>query len=915
MRARHHVGAVGLALAVLFALILLAPPGARSLDRGSFVNWESPHVHPLDLSPDGTTLAAVNTAASRLEIFDVAGSKPVLRGSVFAGLDPVSVRFRTDDEAWVVNHISDSVSIIDVSTLRVRATLEVDDEPTDVVFAGNPERAFVSCSQVNRVLVFNPTKLDAKPRVIEIDAEDPRAMAVSPDGDTVYVAVFESGNGSTSLGGGLDGDLSGIGVIPLNVVSDPEGPYDGQNPPPNSGSAFEPRIASGLPPPPPVAMIVKKNDTGRWLDDNAGDWTELVSGSLSQRSGRPRGWDVIDRDVAIIDATSLKVSYVDRLMNANMALAINPVSGDVVVVGTDGTNEVRFEPVLNGRFLRVNAAIIDGAGRRVAQVVDLNPHLDYTTSTIATRQRELSIGDPRAIVWSADGTQAWVAGMGSNNLVRIDAGGTRLGSPVEVGQGPTGLALDLDGESLYVLNRFSATISVVDTPTGRQAQRVALFDPTPSAIKKGRPFLYDTHATSGLGHVACASCHLDARTDRLAWDLGAPDGSLKTLEDQNTSLVPLDEFMPWHPMKGPMTTQTLQDIIGMEPHHWRGDRDGIEEFNDAFVGLLGDNKRLTRKQMQQFEDFLATISIPPNPFREIDNSLPPRLVLDGHYRTGRFGGAGQRLPAGNARRGLTLFQDLTRGLDGGLACATCHTLPTGAGTPFRRVDLSFEAIPVGPRGEQHLALIGNDASVQRGFKVPQLRTLYDKVGMTTAKKLSRSGFGVLHDGSVDSVERFISAEVFGVQSDQEVADLVALMLAFSGSDLPASATTPPGSLSNDTHAAVGRQATIRRANGQRKLIASIVALADAGVVELIAKSLQDGVERGWVYDASRQRFLSDSAADDPLTLAALKRLAASGSEVTFTCVPSGSGVRLGIDRDVDGQRNFDEPGARRAADR
>ena len=858
----------------------------------------------------------MNTAANRVELFDVAGRKPVLRGSVFVGLDPVSVRFRNDDEIWVVNHISDTVSVVDVATLRLRATVQVEDEPTDVVFAGTPERAFVSCSQANHVLVLNPKKLEARGRVLEIDAEDPRAMAVSPDGDTVYVAVFESGNGSTALGGGLDGDLSGIGVIPLNVVSDPDGPYAGQNPPPNAGSAFEPRIAAGLPPPPPVALIVKKNGNGRWFDDNDGDWTELVSGSLSERSGRPRGWDVIDHDVAIIDAESLKVSCVDRLMNANMALAVNPVSSEIVVVGTDGTNEVRFEPVLNGRFLRVNAAIADGTGRRRAEVVDLNPHLDYTTSTVAKQQRERSIGDPRAIVWSADGTEAWVAGMGSNNLIRIDAGGARLGNSIEVDQGPTGLALDLTGERLYVLNRFSATISVVDTTTRRQTQRVSLFDPTPSAIKKGRPFLYDTHATSGLGHVACASCHLDARTDRLAWDLGAPDGSLKTLEDQNTSLVPLDEFMPWHPMKGPMTTQTLQDIIGMEPHHWRGDRDGIEEFNDAFMVLLGDDKRLKRKEMQQFENFLATISIPPNPFREMDNSLPSRLVLDGHYRTGRFGNAGQRLPAGNARRGLELFQDLTRALDGNLlACATCHTLPTGAGTPFRRVDLSFEAIPVGPRGEQHLALIGNDASVQRGFKVPRLRTLYDKVGMTTAKKLSRSGFGVLHDGSVDSVERFISADVFDVQSDQEVADLVALMLAFSGSDLQPSLTTPPGSLSNDTHAAVGRQATIRRSSGQRELIGSLVALADAGVVELIAKSQQDGIERGWVYDASSQRFLSDSTADDPLTLAALKRLAATGSEVTFTCVPSGSGVRLGIDRDEDGQRDFDELGARRAAGR
>ena len=30
--------------------------------RGNFVNWEHPHVHPLDITPNGSRLLAVNTA-------------------------------------------------------------------------------------------------------------------------------------------------------------------------------------------------------------------------------------------------------------------------------------------------------------------------------------------------------------------------------------------------------------------------------------------------------------------------------------------------------------------------------------------------------------------------------------------------------------------------------------------------------------------------------------------------------------------------------------------------------------------------------------------------------------------------------------------------------------------------------------
>ena len=82
--------------------------------------------------------------------------------------------------------------------------------------------------------------------------------------------------------------------------------------------------------------------------------------------------------------------------------------------------------------------------------------------------------------------------------------------------------------------------------------------------------------------------------------------------------------------------------------------------------------------MQQFEDFLATIHFPPNPFRNLNNSLPNNLPLPGHYTTGRFAAPGNPLPNGNAIVGLSDYRN--SGLDGGLECVTCHTLPTGAGT-------------------------------------------------------------------------------------------------------------------------------------------------------------------------------------------------------------------------------------------
>src|SRR6185503_7048117 len=114
--------------------------------------------------------------------------------------------------------------------------------------------------------------------------------------------------------------------------------------PPNSGTEFQRPIAAGLPTPPAVGMIVRQNAAGKWMDDNGGDWTKFITGNFAQFSGRRAGWSVSDHDVAVIDASTLSVTYVDRLMNICMALAVNPATGKVGVVGTDSTNEIRFEP-------------------------------------------------------------------------------------------------------------------------------------------------------------------------------------------------------------------------------------------------------------------------------------------------------------------------------------------------------------------------------------------------------------------------------------------------------------------------------------------------------------------------------------------------------------------------------------------
>ena len=875
---------------LLLAFIAGSPVAALAAITNYF-NFETAPVHPVALGPDGRTLAVCNLADARVELFDVSSGLPVPSGSVPVGLDPVSARFASPNELWVVNHLSSTISIVDVAAQTVVATLETHAGPSDVVFAGNPRRAWVSCSRTNAVFVVDPVSR-APVANIAIDGERPRAMAASPDGTKVYVAIFESGNGTTILGR----RLTALGALPQpGPVDDLHGPHGGADPPPNSGTNFVPEINPALTNPPPrVSHIVRKNTAGRWMDDNNGDWTEWISGTNAALSGRVPGWDLPDRDVAIIDTATIEVSYAHRLMNICMAIGVNPVSGEISVVGTDATNERRFEPVLNGVFLRVNLALVDPL-TRTNRLRDLNLHLDYVTRQLPPDQRALSLGDPRGIEWNSDGTRAYVTGMGSRNLVIIDADGQRVSpQPIELGEGPTGLSLDEARSRLYAWNHFSSSLSVVDTDAGTVITNIPVFDPTPDIVRRGRRHLYDTRKTSGLGIVSCASCHVDARFDRIAWDLGVPDGDRMT----NGTFV-------FHPMKGPMVTQTFQDIITPtnfngrplvhQPLHWRGDRKDIEAFNPTFTNLLANDVELTTNEMAEFKALLASIFFPPNFLRNFTNGLPTVLPLPGHFgRAPTNGGPPQPLPPGIPQNGTFRFAG---------ACGFCHAADQGRG--------SINIISLQRSGTEGL------------FKTAQLRSLLDKVGMNGLGTNSRAGFGFMHDGRVDTLTRFLVDGFPGqFPDDQSIADMVAFLLCFTGSDLnlpflplanaevQGGAPIPPGARflpSQDVPAATGRQITFA-SNTPPPLLNEMLALSiqTNSRVDLVLRGKKDNRARQWLLRRLTQDFRSDRHGEIASNLTDIVVLAAPGNEFTATLVPRGTGTRLALDRDGDGFFNTSE---------
>jgi hypothetical protein len=113
-----------------------------------------------------------------------------------------------------------------------------------------------------------------------------------------------------------------------------------------------------------------------------------------------------------------------------------------------------------------------------------------------------------------------------------------------------------------------------------------------------------------------------------------------------------------------------------------------------------------------------------------------------------------------------------------------------------------------------------------------------------------------------------------------------------------------------TAPAVGRRITLGTANrdlaSTTSLLDTLYARAAAGDCDLIVLGKSGGIRRGWLYAPATGDFGSDRAAEPRRSKAALRALAADGSELTWFGAPPGSGLRMALDRDRDGWFDRDE---------
>ena len=476
----------------------------------------SPHASPIAVY--GERVFVVNTPSDTVDVISTKTGK--IGARIDVGIDPVSVAVRPDGkELWVANHVSDSVSVIDIdpaspTSLQVVATVqEFDertkatrfDEPVGIAFASN-EKAYVALSSENRIAVVDVASRQVTKR-LKITAQDPRAIKVR--NGRLYVIPFESNN-KTQLSGGkkdeIDGDL-----VTFN--------------------AHQHSIA--------VNNIL-----------SLGHVTDIVK--------HPR---VPDRDLYVFDTkTDQLVRTVDTLGTLLYGLTVDS-KGRVFIAQTDARNDVNgrsgtkkhgLAEMENRAFLNQITSVRfkgDVAGKpEFFNLEPLPPEHPKKGEALAT---------PFAIEISEDDSLLVASAAASDKVFTIDPGTGKVLGRVEVDAVPRGIALEFSNgdkaKRAWVLNAVENTISVVDVSNPAKLEvkaSIRLEDPTYPAFKRGR-IAFETARASTTETFSCASCHSDGNTDQLLWVLHTP------------IVTGGNQIMP-------RSTMPIRGLRDTAPFHWDG---------------------------------------------------------------------------------------------------------------------------------------------------------------------------------------------------------------------------------------------------------------------------------------------------------------------------------------------------------
>lgn len=396
------------------------------------------------------------------------------------------------DRLFVVNADSDSVSVIDPAARSLVAEIAL----------GTP--------------VIDPATGAFTPSVM------PRALAVAPDGATLYVTGERAGDLFAIELASRDVRSVAVCSEPIGVLVDPEGTAVfvacAQDEEVVRVEVTSLTVTVRVP-------VEREPWALAWSSDGEVLVSHLVSPEVT----------VLDPGTLAIETTWTLPDLARRDNDPRLPhgqprglydLAPRPGTAEVwiahILLGTDTPQpELDFESTVFPSLAVVRA---DGSYRRTLSVdVDGIPRIDGSFGDI--------VSGPHALAFTADGAYALVVDTSSEDILVVDARAEVEASLLRPlpGHMPEGIAIAADDSVAFIDERNTGDVAIVRLDRTDSSLELAVDgviprltrDPMPPDLRLGQHLFYsansDEYPITRNHWVSCASCHIEGRSDAVTW--------------------------------------------------------------------------------------------------------------------------------------------------------------------------------------------------------------------------------------------------------------------------------------------------------------------------------------------------------------------------------------------------------------
>lgn len=528
---------------------------------------------------------------------------------------------------------SHSLQVVDTKRRKVIGEVPVGKWPYDVLLDREERRVFVSNRRSNDISVIDTETLEVV-RTVKT-GDDPHGLALDRDERALYVANTTSNNISV-----IDTEtwterkrLAG-GMGPFEAVLSPDGRYV------YVSSLYSNPVPFRTPPIPEVTVIEARSQIV--VDRKPLHSTNVLQDLAFSPDGR-LAFVALAQPKNLIPETQIYQGWMSTYGLGMIEVRERGRTAQVVLddMAFYATDPFGLAMSPDGRYLYVTSSSVD-----IVSVVDLKRVKDL----FEVRAGRIEASEEKLNRYARD------LGISEAYVVKR----------IRTGYNPKGIVVSADGKYVYVANRMSDSITVIDARRLEAIEDIALGGPKQETLTRRGERLFNSASISFQNQLSCNTCHPEGHLDRLTYDI-AVDGLGANL----------------------VVNKTLRDIQDTAPFKWNGKNpDLFRQDGPRAAQLVFRSHGYLQEDLRALVAYIESIPLPRNP--RVGN---PELT-----------------PA--QRRGKTIFErpytNDGRYIPIGNQCITCHP------PPLYTNRLSYD---VGVQAEHDL---------KGSFDVPQLKGVFNR---------------------------------------------------------------------------------------------------------------------------------------------------------------------------------------------